>query len=145
MKRGGIILALAMIAAVAAMAIACLMHHKNSSVEWLRTEFGLNAEQMKLAIALHEEYRSTCAEMCKRIAETDARLTAAIRTSDKPTPEIVAAIAETDRVRTECRVAMLRHFYKTSELMPSDKRVMYLEKVLPLVLHPGEMHAEHGQ
>lgn len=145
MKRGGLFLILALVVALVATLIVCLFSQKASPVDWLKTEFGLNAEQMKQVSALHEEYRATCAGMCVRIVDADAKLTAATRASDALTPAIVAAIAETDRVRTDCRVAMLEHFYKTAAIMPKDKRAKYLEKVLPLVLHPGEMPADHSQ
>ncbi len=38
---------------------------------------------------------------------------------------------------------MLKHFYQTAALMPADERQRYLDKVLPVVLHPGEMHDDH--
>ncbi len=112
-------------------------------MEWLRDEFHLTDDQMKKAEALHDGYQATCENMCRRIAETDARLAGAIRASSSVTPEITSAIAETDRVRTECRVAMLDHFYQTAALMPEAERQRYLDKVLPVVLHPGEMHDDH--
>ncbi|MBN8708044.1 MAG: hypothetical protein BGO12_01115 [Verrucomicrobia bacterium 61-8] len=145
MKRGGLIVLLIAVAAIVAALVACLVQHKSSPVEWLRSEYGLNAAQMKQAAALHDDYRTVCAQLCSKIATTDAALTKAIRSNTTATPQIVAAIAETDRVRTECRIQMLEHFYKTAALMPEDRRAKYLEKVLPLVLHPGEMHAEHSQ
>jgi len=145
MKRGGLIVLLVIVAAIAAAFVTCFVQHKPSSVEWLRSEYGLSADQMKQAVALHADYQAVCMEMCEKIATTDAALTQAIRSNITATPQIAMAIAETDRVRTECRIQMLEHFYKTAALLPENKRAKYLEKVLPLVLHPGEMHAEHGQ
>ena len=145
MKRGGRIVLLVAVAAIAAATVAVLVRHQSSPVEWLRSEFGLNAEEMKRATALHDEYQDTCRELCAKIATTDDSLARAIRSSKTITPEIAAAIAETDRVRTECRLRMLEHFYETAALMPEEQRAGYLEKVLPLVLHPGEMHSGHHQ
>lgn len=143
MKRAALILTVAIVAALAALAVTRHVFASHSSMDWLRTEFHLTDDQMKKAEALHAEYQATCEEMCRRIAETDARLAIAIRSSSSTTPEITTAIAETDRVRTECRVAMLNHFYQTAALMPADERQRYLDKVLPVVLHPGEMHDDH--
>ncbi len=145
MKRGGLIVLLAVAAAMAAAAVACFVQHKSSPAEWLRSEYGLDAGQMKQAAALHDEYRGVCAELCAKIAASDDALAGAIRSSKSVTPQITEAIAETGRVRTECRIRMLDHFYQTAALIPEDKRAGYLEKVLPLVLRPGEMHAEHGE
>lgn len=143
MKKAALILLTALVAATAAwFATRCLLA-RQSSMDWLRSEFHLSPEKMKAAEALHAGYQETCEEMCRQIAATDARLAAAIRSSTSTTPEIVAAIAETDRVRTECRIAMLDHFYQTAALMPEADRQRYLDKVLPVVLHPGEMHDDH--
>jgi len=142
-KKAALILFAAVIAATAALlATRCLLP-RQSSQDWLRSEFHLTPEKMQTANELHAGYQKTCEEMCRRIAATDDRLAAAVRSSNAITPEIVAAIAETDRVRTECRIAMLDHFYQTAALMTGADRQRYLEKVLPVVLHPGEMHDEH--
>ncbi len=143
MKRAALLLVTAIVVALAALVVSRHLLVRHSSTDWLRTEFHLTDDQMKQAEALHAEYQATCEGMCRRIAETDARLAKAIQSSATVTPEIIAAIAETDRVRTECRIAMLAHFYQTAALMPEGERQRYLEKVLPVVLHPGEMHDEH--
>lgn len=143
MKKAALILFAALIAATAALlATRCLLP-RQSSQDWLRSEFHLTPEKMQTANELHAGYQKTCEEMCRRIAATDALLASAVRSSATTTPEIIAAIAETDRVRTECRIAMLEHFYQTAALMPEADRQRYLDKVLPVVLHPGEMHDAH--
>ncbi len=143
MKRAAVVIAVVIAAALAALTASRHLFARHSSMDWLRTEFHLTDDQMKKAEALHSEYQATCEDMCRRIAETDARLAKAIRSSSSTTPEITAAIAETDLVRSECRVAMLNHFYQTAALMPEGERQRYLDKVLPVVLHPGEMHDDH--
>jgi len=50
------------------------------------------------------------------------------------TPELRSAVAETDQIRTEMRIAMLEHFYAVAAELPSEKRKEYLLKVLPLVI-----------
>ena len=77
--------------------------------------------------------------MCARIAQTDERLANLIRSSKQITPEIQAAIVETDRLRSECRAKMLEHFYRIAAQLPAEKQSDYLTVVLPSVLHPGEM------
>jgi head-tail adaptor len=42
-----------------------------------------------------------------------------------------------DRIRTECRLKMLEHFYEVAAVMPEEKRRKYLQIVLPVVLNPG--------
>lgn len=143
MKRAVTVFTVVIVAAFIALAASRHLFARHSSMDWLRTEFHLTDDQMKKAEALHDEYQATCEDMCRRIAETDARLAKAIRSSSSITPEITAAITETDLVRTECRVAMLGHFYQTAALMPEGERQRYLDKVLPVVLHPGEMHDDH--
>ena len=58
------------------------------------------------------DYQTECALMCARIAETDEQLAKLICDGQQVTPEIQSAIIETDRLRSECRVKMLEHFYR---------------------------------
>lgn len=140
MKKGIFLLVLAVVVALGSMFLTCRFYHHGSSVEWLRSEFRLNDEQMRQVTLLHDSYQAACDDMCQRIAAADTRLQTALKSGTSATPEVIAAITETDRVRTECRVAMARHFYQTAELMPADRRARYLEKVLPLVLHSRAAH-----
>ena len=144
MKRGLVILVLAILAVVVT---AVVVHQRSlphaTPMGWLRTEFGLNDAQASRAQALHAAYEMHCMEMCAKIAASDARLVELIRTSNEVTPEIRAAIAETDRYRTECRTKMLEHFYLIAEEMPSGKREKYLAMMLPTVLRPAEMERSH--
>jgi hypothetical protein len=93
--------------------------------------------------ALHREYQATCAQLCARIEESDARLAELLRRSDHVTPEVRAAVAETDHVRTLCRASMLEHFYRIAAVLPENERKRYLEMVYPLIEHPEQMGA-HG-
>ena len=54
---------------------------------------------------------------------------------------VQAALAETDRVRTNCRTHMLEHFYQVAAVMPEQERPRYLAMVLPLIEHPEQMGA----
>jgi hypothetical protein len=81
--------------------------------------------------------------MCARITQTDSRLAGLIDSSRTVTEEIREALADSDRVRTECRLKMLEHFYEVAAAMPEEKRKKYLDMVLPVVLNPGEMDSSH--
>ena len=81
--------------------------------------------------------------MCARIAQADSRLSGVIDSSRTATQEIREALVETDRVRSECRLKMLEHFYEVAAAMPEEKRKKYLDMVLPVVLNPGEMDSSH--
>ena len=75
--------------------------------------------------------------MCAHITQTDSRLAGLIESRRTVTQEIREALAESDRVRTECRLKMLEHFYEVAAVMPEEKRKKYLDMVLPVVLDPG--------
>ncbi len=144
MKRGLVTLVLAIIAVVVtAVVVYQRSQPRATPMGWLRTEFGLDDAQASRAGALHAEYEMQCREMCRKIAASDDRLVELIRTSKEVTPEIRAAIAETDRYRTECRANMLGHFYLIAAEMPPAKREKYLSMMLPTVLHPAEMERSH--
>ena len=111
--------------------------HRGSPPDWLRKEFSLNQEQSARIMGLNAEYGPKCEDMCARITQTDSRLAGLIESSRTITPEIREALAESDRVQTECRLKMLEHFYEVAAVMPEEKRKKYLDMVLPVVLNPG--------
>jgi head-tail adaptor len=110
---------------------------RSSPVDWLRKEFSLNEEESARIVALNAEYGPKCREMCTRIEQTDSRLARLMKSSATVTLEIRAALEESDRIRTECRLKMLEHFYEVAAVMPEEKRRKYLQIVLPVVLNPG--------
>jgi Heavy-metal resistance len=116
---------------------------RSTPMRWLRAEFSLDDRQAQKVERIHTEYEMDCAQMCARIAETDARLAKLIRSDQQVTPEIREAIVEADRLRSECRAKMLEHFYRIAAELPAEKRSEYLSVVLPVVLHPGEMAQSH--
>lgn len=145
MKKGLLVLATAIVFGIIAATAVCWFSHRDSSEDWFRDKFGLSQQEAHQAAVLHQEYKISCAEMCARIEQADARLAKAIQASDGMTPEVRAAIAETETVRTECRSNMLEYFYKTAATLPSTKKQAYLSLVLPMVLEPGEMSGTHRQ
>ena len=81
--------------------------------------------------------------MCAQIAQADLRLAGLIDSSRIVTQEIREALMQTDRVRSECRLKMLEHFYEMTAAMPEEGRGKYLGMVLPVVLDPGRMAEAH--
>jgi len=144
-KKGLFVLVIAVALGLTAAFAVCRFAHRASPEDWFRQKFELSEQQARQAAALHQEYQISCTEMCARIAQADARLAKAIQASNGMTPEIRAAIAETDAVRTECRANMLEYFYKIAAALPPAKKQSYLDMVLPTVLEPGEMSGTHRQ
>jgi hypothetical protein len=120
-----------------------LARDRSAPVSWLSREFSLSDLQARKVEEMHAQYEGDCAQMCARIIETDERLEKLIRASQKITPEIQAAIVETDRLRSERRTKMLEHFYRIAAELPAEKQGEYLSVVLPSVLHPGEVMKSH--
>lgn len=102
--------------------------------EWLCHEYGLSAEQAARMKVLEQEYGSRCGPFCTQMCDANANLETVTLASSRVTPEIRAAVVETDRIRTETRIAMLEHFYAVAAELPPEKRHAYLLKVLPLVI-----------
>ena len=101
---------------------------------WLCHEYGLTPGQTERMKALQKEYGSRCGPYCDAMCEANARLETVTLGSGSVTPEVRAAVVETDRIRTETRLAMLEHFYAVAAELPSNRRGEYLRKVLPLVI-----------
>lgn len=83
---------------------------------------------------LHQAYGSRCGPFCGEMCEANARLEELALGSGSMTPAIRSAVAETDRIRTGTRIAMLEHFYAVAAELPPERRREYLLKVLPLVI-----------
>jgi hypothetical protein len=145
MKRGAVIL-LVLLGLGAAMGLLSyyVFQNRGSPADWLRKELTLDEEQSARIMALSAEYEPKCEQMCARITQTDSRLAGLIGSSGTVTQEICEAVAESDRVRTECRLKMLEHFYEVAAVMPEEKRKKYLDMVLPFVLNPEGMDSSHG-
>jgi hypothetical protein len=146
MRRGlAVFLTVVAVGLLTAISVFFWTRERSTPMSWLRTEFSLNDRQTKTVERIHSEYEIDCVQMCSRIAETDERLAKLICASQEITPEIQAAILETDRLRTECRTKMLEHFYRIAAELPAERRTEYLAVVLPSVLHPGEMAQSHSR
>ena len=134
MRKGILTLAVILVAGVASFWITrrCLV--PSTPTSWLCREYGLFTSDEERLRDLERSYGSRCGPYCDAMCEANARLEALTLGSGSITPEIRAAIAETDRIRTETRIAMLEHFYAVAAQLPPDKRRGYLLKVLPLAI-----------
>jgi hypothetical protein len=144
MKRGAVILVV-VFGLGTAMGILSYRFFRDriSPADWLRKEFSLNEEQSARVVALNAEYGPQCKEMCAHIAQADLRLAGLIDSSRTVTQEIREALMQTDRVRSECRLKMLEHYYEVAAAMPEEKRGKYIGMILPVVLDPGRMAEAH--
>ncbi len=144
MRRGLIVFAAAIAIGFLATVVAYFWKSERSTpTSWLREEFALDDQQAKTVERIHKQYQTECALMCARIVQTDEHLAGLIGDGQQVTPEIQNAIIETDRLRSECRVKMLGHFYRIAAELPVKRRAEYLRMVLPVVLRPGEMAQSH--
>lgn len=125
-----------------------LLASPGSELAWLRHEFRLDDAQFARVAALHSAYRPTCADLCRRIAEQNRLLQEAALRTNVLTPAVAALVAETGKVRDECRAAMLAHLYAVSREMSPEEGRRYLELMLTetcVVQAPHTIQAVHSQ
>jgi hypothetical protein len=143
MKRGFLILALALVAgALAFWAMRSRkMAERNevlldsmSELAWVRSELKLSDAQFAKVAELHAAYRPKCVEMCRRIAEARGKVEALAKASNVITPELEAALREHAETHAECQQAMLRHLYETAATLDPDQAKSYLETMLPMAV-----------
>lgn len=101
---------------------------------WLCREYALSPQQACRVEQLQREYGSRCGPFCEEMCEANAKLETLALGSSTVTPALREAIAETDRIRTSARTAMLEHFYAVAAELPPDRRRPYLLKVLPMII-----------
>ena len=136
MKRGFLVLLAVIVTGVCA---ALLTRHffQGPPSAWLCHEYGLTPEQSGKIQQLQQQYGSRCGPYCDAMCEANGRLeTLALAElgSCRVTPALRDAVTETDRIRTQTRLAMLEHFYAVAAELPPDRRKEYLLKVLPLLI-----------
>jgi len=101
---------------------------------WLCREYALSPQQACKMDQLQRDYGSRCGPFCKKMCEANTRLETLALGSSTVTPALREAIAETERIRTAARTAMLEHFYAVAAELPPDRRRQYLLKFLPLFI-----------
>ena len=144
--RRGLLVLLALVALVSVTAlVTCWLRKPATPTDYLCQVYGLDAGRAQRVTQLQADYEKHCAEMCARIEASDRRLAKIVRSNAAVTPEICAALAEADAVRTDCRVNMLSYVYAVAAELPANKRQAYLDAVLPTILNPEQMHGRHAR
>ncbi len=144
MKRLLLILVVALIACASTCLVVYQMKMRTSSEKWIGMQLGLEGDLLNEFTEAHNRYAASCEEICIRIRKSDERLSSLILSSRTMTPEIIAAIDESDALRNECRQNMLNHFYKMAALLEYPKDQEYLRLVLPLIISPELMSHSHN-
>jgi len=163
MKRSALVFAAGLVLALAAY---CGFYFVGSAPErnlvqspepelaWLKKEFHLDDAEFHRISQLHEAYRSHCAEMCGRLAATNAELQSLLATNTTVTAEIKANLAAAAQIRADCQADMLAHFFEVSRTMPPAEGKRYLawvaEQTLPAMQNmpgmsgpPAHDHRQH--
>lgn len=155
MKRGILVLAIALVAGVAAF---CLIRSqivgKPQSVlldsmpelAWVKSELKLSDEQFAKVSALHAVYRPKCLEMCGKIAAAHEKVEDLIGENPAVTPELESAIHEHAAIHADCQQAMLVHIFQTAAVLDREQAALYLKEMLPYALdfshsEAGKIHA----
>lgn len=133
MRKGFLVLV-----GIAALSVAALFATRHlvreNPTDWLCRHYGVPPDQAARLGSLQAEYFRKCGPYCAAMCDANTRLESSVLGSASITPELRSLIVETDRIRTETRIAMLEHFYAVAAALPTDRRKEYLEKVLPLLI-----------
>jgi len=155
MKKGSLILAIALLAGVIAFCVVRSQKMARTGgnlldsmpeLTWVRTDLKLTDTQFAKVSELHAAYRPKCMEMCRRISEAHQKMEAVSRMDRKLTPELEAAIREHAGIHAECQQAMLKHLYETAAVLDANQASRYLETMVPYALdftlsESGNLHS----
>lgn len=145
---GGLFLAVAAYACVYLAGTATQRAVDNSdkpALAWLQKEYQLNAAQFARLCEVHDAYRPTCMEMCRKIDAKNAQIEKLLAATNVVTPEIRQALAEAATIRAECEAAMLEHFYKVAQTMPPEQGKRYLDWIRQETFRPSQMMPGESQ
>lgn len=109
-------------------------------VAWMKAEYGLSDEQFRKVEELHLAYIPRCEENCCRIDEAGARVRRLAEEASGMNDELAAAIREEEKVRADCRLALMAHLYQTASQMPPDAGRRFLRSAMTEVCptaHPN--------
>lgn len=152
MKRGILILIVALIAGVAAFCGVrsykmagqkSVLLDSTPELSWLKSELKLSDRQFAKVSELHSAYRPKCAEMCLRISAAHEQMVELIHQNPDVTPELEKAIHRHAEIHAECQEAMLRHVFETAGVMDRGQAAVYLKEMLPFALDFS--HSEKGE
>lgn len=119
----------------------------HNELAWLVREFQLDGEQAQRIGHLERDYEPRCMEMCRKIAENNAKLDKLITANHERTTEMEALLRESAGIQVECRREMLAHIYTVAGVMSPEQSRRYLALIKLQVLQPGSPHtfATHGE
>jgi hypothetical protein len=103
-----------------------ILRQDQPELAWLQQEFKLSSADYARIAALHQAYLPKCAELCARVARTEARIRNLLDEHDRLTPEIEELLLEAAQIRVECQKSMLEHFFAVSRAMPPEQGRRYL-------------------
>jgi len=105
---------------------------RGDTMEWLRTDFHLDGEQLAAIRRLQDAYSPSCDEHCRMIQEaTQARR--ALEAAHGDPASIAAANERIRRMRSMCEGAIRAHVEKVAALMATEDAKRYLALVLPKI------------
>jgi Spy/CpxP family protein refolding chaperone len=152
MKRGAIVLGLAVLLSVAGFlgvrwASLADIHGRPSGhdyaqhgpeaqhheLDWLKNEMGATHEQLEKIQALHVAYHPMCEHLTHRLEASHETLDKITASATSVTRDLEAALREHAEIHLECQQAMLKHFYETAACLQPEQARRYLDKMLPLV------------
>ena len=111
-----------------------------NELAWLAMEFRLTPEQTQRVKALHSAYEPRCREMCRKIADNNARLDKLIAGGREFTPTMERLLRESAGIQIECRRDMLAQIYAVAAVMPREQGERYIGLLKMQVLQPGAVH-----
>jgi hypothetical protein len=97
-----------------------------SEMEWLRSEFNLDADQFERVWAIHQEYQPICQSLCDRVVQAKADLEGALLAASSYSEQVDEKLVRFSRVKEECHRSMLQHVYEVAAVMSPEDRMRYL-------------------
>ena len=159
MKRGLLILVLALLLGVAGYSVVRWHQHtselvydqdhaqhgadgRHAELDWLRSELQVNDQQMGKILTLHVAYHPICEALAHRLEASHRKLAGLTNSATSVSPELEEALKEHGTVHFDCQKAMLKHFYETAACLTPDQARRYLDKMLPFVFQHDTVGSE---
>lgn len=100
---------------------------------WLRSNFKVSPQQMQKIEQLHHDYMPRCMEMCSRVRQANLAVQVVVANGNASNADIETAVSQAEKVKSECRVAMIRHVHEIAAAMPAEEGARYLKEIAPLL------------
>jgi hypothetical protein len=146
MKRLAAILLLGLIAACVSFGVCYrlalaptveIASKSDAELEWLRSEFHLDATQFAAIQKLHHDHAPRCEQMYRRIRSVYERADHLMEASHQVTPELDQALKECSHLDDECRRESLRHAFAVAAHMSPKEGDRYLRLMRARIMEPG--------